>query len=1039
MATSGNNRDVRLGVNVETTGRENLQGLAGDLRGIGGAAEASAADAAKLSAALTEQQAATKALRDTEREAKAEQTAARAALDAQRDALARVRAESTAAARATDEWQAQERALKLAIVEARTALREKTQATQAAAAAARDSVAAEQRMREELARVQAAHREAARAAKEQGAATREAFGTIETQLSTIRNAVLALTGSSLVGSLAKDVADVADGFANLKARIGLVTNGSDEARAALEGVFAIAQRTGTAVDDVGALYVKLAQSGRELGLTNAQALRLTESIGQAAQLSGATAQEANAAVTQLGQALASGVLQGDELRSLLENAPRLARAMADGLGVSVGALKELGSTGALTAQQVVSALQGQAAALQREYDALPPTVGRALTNLSTAWTQYIGQADAATGASKTAAGVIDALARNLDTVGAALWSAGKAAAAYSTVRLAQSFVDQATAARAATAAIEANAAATAAGAAGAGRLASILSTLKLGAVVTILANVKELGTEIGEAAAKLVGFRDRSAEIEATARADAEAARAWAQQTAALAQAQQQAADAALGLTKQSRALVAEFDGAIAKGDTLAEALGKIAKAADLGSVKGIETFGTALDALGQRGKLTGLQIRDALADALKGADLATFETQARAAFDSSEQGARRLAAALDAIANESLRRAGTSIEELQTGFNKASTSAINDVDALARTLDAIGAKGEDAGRALVKALDTATAAASTERALKAVEDRVKALGESGALTGEQVADALDKIKRKADDLQPGINSLGEALRAFGLKTREELQATADKLGAAWQQISTAAGVSIADQVKAFEQYRAAAIAANGGVESSTVALQRRMLELRANAAGLGDAFTQAMDKARAATDLQTSALDRLIATQKRLDQLTGASTESGLGTLGTGSGSSAAGAGTDPNKYDRGSVETRGGSQMVPPAGDGWTFVNDMRIASNDPRTGAVVYGYWLNSKTGQTVAAGDAINSSGLQVGTPAPGGGTLNTPSTGPGQTLKTGSSAAGKTVTVNLNVAGQQSIPVMATEADAEALIRALEAAKRAAGV
>lgn len=111
--------------------------------------------------------------------------------------------------------------------------------------------------------------------------------------------------------------------------------------------------------------------------------------------------------------------------------------------------------------------------------------------------------------------------------------------------------------------------------------------------------------------------------------------------------------------------------------DSLADALAKITKAADLSDVRGVETFRTALDALGQRGRPTGQQIRDALAGALKSQDLATFETLARAAFDSSEQAARRLAATFDAFATESLPRAGNSIDELGTGFDRAATSAI--------------------------------------------------------------------------------------------------------------------------------------------------------------------------------------------------------------------------------------------------------------------------------------------------------------------------------------------------------------------------
>ena len=110
------------------------------------------------------------------------------------------------------------------------------------------------------------------------------------------------------------------------------------------------------------------------------------------------------------------------------------------------------------------------------------------------------------------------------------------------------------------------------------------------------------------------------------------------------------------------------------KGTETSEALGKLAKDLQLGDLSGIANAGAALDVLAQQGKATGAQIRDALASALNGTDLNVFKINALAAFDASEQGARRLKLALDALADESLRRAGTSLEELQTGFNKAST-----------------------------------------------------------------------------------------------------------------------------------------------------------------------------------------------------------------------------------------------------------------------------------------------------------------------------------------------------------------------------
>lgn len=1052
MATS-NNRDVRLGVAVETTGEDSLRGLAGDFRGVGAEGAAAAAKLAELTSELSRQETATKELREAEGAARAEQQAARRELETQRDALARLRAESTAATRSTDEFQAAERAAKLAIVDSRAALRERAAAVRAAADETKASLAAEKSLAEALDRTRAAQRAAAAAAREQANAVGSAFDDIRSKLNAVANAALAVTGGSIVASWAKDVANVADGYANLAARVKIAAGEQGNFAGALQGVFDVAQRTGVAVEETGALYTKLSQAGKDLNLTSADALRLAESVSQATQISGASAQEAAAAVTQFAQAVASGVLQGDELRSLLENSPRLAQALAEGLGTTVGKLKELGAAGALTSQQVIAALQGQSQALQREFDQLPPTVGRALTQLSNAWTQYIGEADKGTGASHTAAAAISALAANLDVAIGALWSAGKAAAALAAIRLASSLIESATAARtvatataAATTAIEANtvaqvanAAATAGSVATVGRFAAVLGSLKLFSLVGVLTNLKEIGTWLGETAAKLAGYGDQLEELERAQRADAEAARAWAAQTAALAQQQQAAADKAFGLTTETKKLVGEFESARAKGDSLAEAMGKVAKSFDLGNVRGITQAITALDALGQRAGVAGEQIRTALGDALKGVDLATFETQARAAFDSSEQGARRLQIVLDAIADESLKRAGTSVDELRTGFSRAATSAINDVDALSKTLRDLGVTGADAGRALAASLDKATTAAGTERAVQAVIDRIIELGKAGLLSGDQLTGALDKARRKLDDIGLGVNSLAEAFHNFGLQSREELQATADKLGASWQRIANDGTVSVGTLIEAFGEYYTAALAANGGVESSALKVQRKIVEMRADAAGLGDALAAAMKKAETATNSAYDALTRYAGGLSAIDGLNGApgvrnADQGTANDLLGGRLSGEWGDGTQSLYSQRGQVTTSQGSQLVPPDNSGnWTFVNDNRVSSVDPRTGSNVRGYWLNSQTGQRVTAGAAVNASGLNGSAPAPAPTPTATPSAAPAPRP-----TAQQTVRVELSVAGQGSYPVTTDEQTAAALVRGLNEAKRKAG-
>src|SRR5690606_18745696 len=111
-------------------------------------------------------------------------------------------------------------------------------------------------------------------------------------------------------------------------------------------------------------------------------LTLTEATNQSIQISGATTQEAAAGVIQFAQALASGELRGDELRSVLENMPRLAQAIADGLKTDIGGLRDLAEQGELTAERVTQALLGQAGVIESEFGHLDRTVGQAMTQLA---------------------------------------------------------------------------------------------------------------------------------------------------------------------------------------------------------------------------------------------------------------------------------------------------------------------------------------------------------------------------------------------------------------------------------------------------------------------------------------------------------------------------------------------------------------------------------------------------------------------------------------------------------------------------------
>jgi tape measure domain-containing protein len=320
-------------------------------------------------------------------------------------------------------------------------------ATRAAIAQARDEVA-------KLAPAFNAAGEAARRNAERNKDLRASLGGIGDTLRTIQSIALTAVGGTFLTSLARDVGAVADQYSNLRARISLVTGDGPALEAAFEAVRQIALDTNSTLEATADLFARVSRAGKDLGLSQQAALQLTQTINQAIQVSGGSAAAADAAITQLVQGLQGGVLRGEEFNSVMEQAPRLAQALADGLGVTTGELRKMSQEGRLTSEVVLTALQGQAQAVAAEFARLPPTIGRAITNLSTAWSTYIGEADRASGASLAAANAINLVAQNLDEIAGFATRAGAVLAAALAVQAAGAvrvYIAEVTAARGATA------------------------------------------------------------------------------------------------------------------------------------------------------------------------------------------------------------------------------------------------------------------------------------------------------------------------------------------------------------------------------------------------------------------------------------------------------------------------------------------------------------------------------------------------------------------------------------------------------------
>lgn len=207
----------------------------------------------------------------------------------------------------------------------------------------------------------------------------------------------------------KLLAGISDEATRLRGRIR-------EAKGDYASILAIAQDTRTGLSATTDLYTRIERSTRSQIKNQGTLLALTKSVNQAIKLSYTGTAQGEAAVLQLGQALSSGKLAGDEFKSIGENAPRLMQAIADGMGVPLEAMKKLASEGKLTTKEVIKALASQAAVLEAEYARVPITIGDALTKVRNSFVDYIGNADQASGASRSLAEAIGFLAKNLGTI-----------------------------------------------------------------------------------------------------------------------------------------------------------------------------------------------------------------------------------------------------------------------------------------------------------------------------------------------------------------------------------------------------------------------------------------------------------------------------------------------------------------------------------------------------------------------------------------------------------------------------------------------
>lgn len=278
------------------------------------------------------------------------------------------------------------------------------QAASAARAAAAEQAAAQRALAKEIARTTAEYRRQARGTG--GTAGAAAIGRL---------------GAAAAGAFSvREAALLADSYTNASNRIRQLTKDTAEFAYVQGALFEVAQKTGSEYAGTVELYQKVGKASIELGRSQQQAVDLTELITKALKSSGAEGASAAAAMQQLGQALASGVLRGEEFNSISEQAPIILELLGRSLGKSTSELREMAAQGQITSRVLIQGLEKQGPAIEEAYGKRLPTITEQWTRFKNELSKTFGELSANANVAEAFGVVMAAIADTMKSVAQAV-------------------------------------------------------------------------------------------------------------------------------------------------------------------------------------------------------------------------------------------------------------------------------------------------------------------------------------------------------------------------------------------------------------------------------------------------------------------------------------------------------------------------------------------------------------------------------------------------------------------------------------------
>lgn len=229
-------------------------------------------------------------------------------------------------------------------------------------------------------------------------------------------ATTALLGGFGAAFTLRGIQEYSDTYKEVGNRLRIVKGEAQGLEQIENKIFDVAQRSRSQYKATGILFARIAASARKLNIQQRDTLRVTETIQKAFLVGGSTNVESAQSAIQFSQGIASDRLQGDELRSVLEN-PALGQLLADKItDGDIGALREIAAEGKLTARTLIKAFKDSSEEIDRLFEGTQQTIGQAFTKVDNALLKYIGRSDAVQSSTNSVVLLLNALAENFDSV-----------------------------------------------------------------------------------------------------------------------------------------------------------------------------------------------------------------------------------------------------------------------------------------------------------------------------------------------------------------------------------------------------------------------------------------------------------------------------------------------------------------------------------------------------------------------------------------------------------------------------------------------